>query len=292
MNKKRITPGLVVVILAIAALIVLPMTVVSTYPNEYKLIRQFGKVERIITEPGLSFKIPYLQNTMSIPKSTQIYDIPPSDVITKDKKTMVADCFVLWKVREPIRYLTTLNGQESAAEARINTIVYNSLKNVISSMPQSEVISGRDGELAQAIMDSIGSSMNEYGIVITAVETKSLDLPDDNKASVYERMISERNNIAASYTAEGNSEATKIRTETDTSIQIQLSEARAEAEKIEAEGEAEYMNILSKAYNDESKADFYVFVRALDAAKSTMKSGNKTLIIDRDSPLASIFYPE
>lgn len=290
MKKTEFITKLTLTIVVVLVFLIMPMSLVSTYPNEYKLVRQFGKIERIISEPGLSFKIPYIQSTMSIPKDLQIYDIPPSDVITKDKKTMVADCFVLWRVVDPIKYLTALNGQENAAEARINTIVYNSLKNVISSMPQSEVISGRDGALAQTIMNSIGTSMKEYGILITAVETKSLDLPDDNKASVYERMISERNNIAASYTAEGNSEATKIRTETDTTIQIQLSEARAEAERIEAEGEAEYMSILSDAYNDESKADFYVFVRALDAAKNTMNSKDKTLIIDKDSPLASIFY--
>lgn len=264
--------------------------VVSTYPDKYTLIKQFGKIVRIISEPGISFKIPGIQTKISIPKAMQIYDIAPSEVITKDKKTMVVDCFVLWKVEDPLQYVKSLNGNQSIAETRINTIVFNALKNVISSIPQSQVISGRDGELTGLIMDSIGNSPKEYGISISAVETKSLDLPDDNKASVYERMISERNNIAASFMAEGNSEATKIRTQTDTDIKIQLSEAQASAEQIIAEGEAEYMRILSDAYNDETKADFYNFVRALDAAKESITKGNNTIILDKTSPLVNIFY--
>lgn len=264
--------------------------VVSTYPDKYTLIKQFGKIVRIISEPGISFKIPGIQTKISIPKAMQIYDIAPSEVITKDKKTMVVDCFVLWKVEDPLQYVKSLNGNQSIAETRINTIVFNALKNVISSIPQSQVISGRDGELTGLIMDSIGNSPKEYGISISAVETKSLDLPDDNKASVYERMISERNNIAASFMAEGNSEATKIRTQTDTDIKIQLSEAQANAEQIIAEGEAEYMRILSDAYNDETKADFYNFVRALDAAKESITKGNNTIILDKTSPLVNIFY--
>ncbi len=280
-------------ILALVLLLFLGLSseiLVSTYQNQYTLIRQFGKIERIIETPGLSIKIPFVQSSMVIPKSIQLYDIAPSDVITRDKKTMVADCFVLWKVNDPLKYVRSLNGNENAAEARINTIVFNALKNVISSLNQSEVISGRDGELAEAIMNAIGTNTAEYGIEITAVETKSLDLPDDNKESVYERMVSERNNIAASYRAEGDSEATKIRTETDTQIQIRISEAKSEAERIRAEGEAEYMSILSGAYNDASKAEFYSFVRALDAAKLSMSGKEKIIVLDKDSPLTQIFY--
>ena len=122
------------------------------------------------------------------------------------------------------------------------------------------------------------------------METKSLDMPDDNKQAVYERMISERNNIAASYTAKGNSEAQKIRNNTDREVSVMRSEANRNAEILRAEGEAEYMRILSEAYNDESKAEFYNFVRSLDAAKASLKGGSKTLILDRTSPLVQIFY--
>lgn len=235
-------------------------------------------------------KIPFIQTTEKIENEVLLYDLAVSDVMTKDKKSMIADCFVLWKIEDPYKYTQTLSAQKSNAEFRIDTITYNSLKNVISSLSQEEVISGRDGELAKAIQDNIGDTLEQYGIKLLAVETKSLDLPDENKNAVYERMISERNNIAATYKAEGEEEAKEISNNTNAEIIVMQSEADAQAEEIIAKGEAEYMRILSEAYNDPEKADFYIFLRSLDAAKATMTGNNKTLIIDETSPIAQIFY--
>ncbi len=285
-RAKRLLP---LVLILLVAGILYSNAFVVTRPNEYTLVQQFGKIVDIKEDAGLSFKLPFVQNTKSLPKTVMLYDLPISDVITKDKKTMVADSFVLWKVSDPLTFVQTLNGNVSNAEARISTIVYNSMKNVISNLSQSDIISGRD-TLADAIVLNIGDGLEKYGVELVAVETKHLDLPDDNKQAVYERMISERNNIAASYQAEGESEATKIRSETDKTISIQVSKAKAQAEKIAAEGEAEYMRILSGAYDDASRADFYSFVRSLDAAKLSMSGENKTLILSPDSPLAQIFY--
>ena len=287
--KKRLSKLIPLFLVLIVAGVLYSNSFVVTKPNEYTMIQQFGKVVAVRDEPGLSFKVPFVQSAKTIPNTVLLYDLPISDVITKDKKTMVADSFVLWKVSDPLTFIQTLNGNVSNAEARISTIVYNSMKNVISNLSQTEIISGRD-TLAQSIFANIGDGLDKYGIELVAVETKRLDLPDDNKQAVYERMISERNNIAASYQAEGESEATKIRSETDKTISIQIAQAEAQAAKIEAEGEAEYMRILSEAYADESRADFYGFVRSLDAAKLSMSGDNKTLILTPDSPLAQIFY--
>ena len=263
---------------------------VVTYPDEYKMVKQFGEIVRVVDTPGVSFKIPVIQEADRLPKCKQIYDIPKSDVITRDKKTMIADAFVLWRISDPVKFTRYLNGQLAQAQSRISASVFSSLKSVISNMDQAAIIENRNGKLAQDIRDSIGNSLESYGIEILSVETKSLDMPDDNKQAVYERMISERNNIAASYTAKGNSEAQKIRNNTDREVSVMRSEANRNAEILLAEGEAEYMRILSEAYNDESKADFYNFVRSLDAAKESLRGGSKTLILDRTSPIAQIFY--
>ena len=286
MKKKGMIAGLA----AAAALVLLGSSLVVTYPNEYKLIRQFGEIVRVEENPGVSLKVPFIQNSSSIPKALQIYDIPQSDVITKDKKSMIADAFVLWKISDPVLFTRHLNGQVAQAQSRISASVFSSLKSVISNMDQAEIIENRNGKLAQDISNNIGNSLDGYGIKVLAVETKSLDMPDDNKQSVYERMISERNNIAASYTAQGNSSAQKIKNDTTEEVSVMKSKAKAEAEKIKAEGEAQYMQILSQAYNDESKADFYNFVRSLDAAKASLKNGNNTLLLDKSSPIAQIFY--
>ncbi len=288
MKKKLSLPAVFLILLVV--LFLLNASIVVTYPNEYTIIKQFGRIESIRQTPGLSFKIPFLQTAEKIQNEVLLYDLAVSDVMTKDKKSMIADCFVLWRIDDPYIYTQTLSAQKSNAEFRIDTIVYNSLKNVISSLSQEEVISGRDGELAKTIMENIGDALNQYGIALLAVETKSLDLPDENKSAVYERMISERNNIAATYQAEGQEEAKEISNNTTAEIIVMQSQANAQAAEIIAKGEAEYMRILSETYNDPEKADFYLFLRALDAAKVTMTGDNKTLIIDETSPIAQIFY--
>lgn len=276
-------------IAGLAVIIVLLGSVVVTNENEYKLIRQFGRVERIIDTAGVTLKLPFIQTADTLPKQILLYDLAASDVITMDKKTMLSDSYVLWRITDPLKFAQTLNSSVASAEGRIDTVVYNSVKNVISSMSQNEVISGRDGELSQAIMTNVGDSMAEYGIELLAVETKRLDLPADNKAAVYERMISERDKIAATYTAEGQAEAQKIRNTTDREIAISISDAKAQAAAITADGEAEYMRIMAEAYRDPQKADFYSYTRSLEAARASLKGDSNTLILPADSPIARIF---
>ena len=271
-----------------AAVVAVGASVTVTQQNEYKLIRQFGKVDRVISSSGISFKIPFIESTQSLPKETLLYDLAASDVITKDKKTMISDSYVLWKISDPLKFAQTLNSSVESGESRINTAVYNATKNAISSMSQDQVITSRDGELSDMVMEAIGTNMDQYGIELLKFETKQLDLPDDNKEAVYERMISERDNIAATYKAEGNSEAKVIRNKTDKEVAIQISDAKKQAEILEAEGEQEYMKILAQAYGEEDRSEFYSFVRSLDALKTSMKGEDKTVILSADSPIAQI----
>ena len=282
-KKIGILIGVSAVVVAVGA------SVTVTQQNEYKLIRQFGKVDRVISSSGISFKIPFIESTQSLPKETLLYDLAASDVITKDKKTMISDSYVLWKISDPLKFAQTLNSSVESGERRINTAVYNATKNAISSMSQDQVITSRDGELSDMVMEAIGTNMDQYGIELLKFETKQLDLPDDNKEAVYERMISERDNIAATYKAEGNSEAKVIRNKTDKEVAIQISDAKKQAEILEAEGEQEYMKILAQAYGEEDRSEFYSFVRSLDALKTSMKGEDKTVILSADSPIAQIF---
>ena len=282
-KKIGILIGVSAVVVAVGA------SVTVTQQNEYKLIRQFGKVDRVISSSGISFKIPFIESTQSLPKETLLYDLAASDVITKDKKTMISDSYVLWKISDPLKIAQTLNSSVESGERRINTAVYNATKNAISSMSQDQVFTSRDGELSDMVMEAIGTNMDQYGIELLKFETKQLDLPDDNKEAVYERMISERDNIAATYKAEGNSEAKVIRNKTDKEVAIQISDAKKQAEILEAEGEQEYMKILAQAYGEEDRSEFYSFVRSLDALKTSMKGEDKTVILSADSPIAQIF---
>ncbi len=290
MRKAKKLTGVFVIVLLIIGMVVLFSSIVITKENEYSVIKRFGKIERVRDEAGLSFKTPFVEEVYTIPKSIQFYDMIESDVITKDKKAMVANSYVLWKVVDPKLFAQTLTSSVTKAEGRIDTAVYNSIKNEISSLTQADVISGRDGTLNEAFMKNMEAPMKQYGIEIIAIENKHLDLPSDNKSAVFDRMISERAQMAATYIAEGEAAAQKIHNETDKEVAISVSNAKAEAAKITADGEAEYMRILSTAYSNESKSEFYTFVRSLEAAKASLAGENKTLILSPDSPIAQIFY--
>lgn len=289
MKKKVVIIPVVLIIFAI-----LLSSLVVTKPGEYRVIKQFGKIVRVEenngSSYGVSWKIPFIQSETVISSKMKLSDLPASDVMTSDKKSMISDCFVLWRIEDPVKFIQKLSGSVQNAESRISSNVYNSLKNVISSLTQEEVISGRDGELAELLTEKLGNNLESYGIKVEKIETKMLDLPDENKDAVYNRMISERNNIAASYTAQGEQQAQEIKNDTNEKVTVLLAQAEKQAATLVAEGEAEYMKILSEAYNDESKADFYAFVRQLDAVKATLKDGDNTIVLDKDSPIAELFY--
>lgn len=319
-----------IVIAAIAVLIVLSGSFYTTMENEYSVVKQFGKIVRTNDTAGLRVKMPFAQSVNYVPKALQVYDLPQSEVITSDKKTMIVDAYVLWNVTDAKAYTQTLNASASTAQGRIDVIVYNAIKTTISSMTQEELIASRDSSMkiettaddpddieikdiesqeldengnvikssdkeveviviSDLLEKCIGDQCDQYGIDISDVKIKVLDLPDENKDAVYNRMITERNNIAAAYKAQGESEAQIIRNTTDKEVSVMLSEAQAKADATVAEGEAEYMRILSEAYNDEGKADFYLFSLQLDTLKESVTNGNTTVFLDKNSPIAQIF---
>ena len=324
MKKNR---TLLVIIIAIAIFIFAGECCYTTYENEYSVVKQFGKIVATNNTAGLRFKTPFAQTVSYVPKAKQIYDLPASEVITSDKKTMLVDAYVLWDVTDAKAYTQTLNASTTTAQGRIDVIVYNAIKTTISSMTQEELIASRDTAfkivatestlddleindieseeldevevavpsdneiivISDVLLNTIGSQCDQYGIEITDVKIKVLDLPDENKDAVYTRMITERNNIAAAYKAQGESEAQIIRNTTDAEVSVMLSKAQAKADATIAEGEAEYMRILSEAYNDADKADFYRFSLQLDTLKNSVTNGNTTLFLDAHSPVAEIF---
>ena len=281
---------IIALILAVLLAAVLYNSLYTVQPKQYVAVRQFGRIVSVVDEPGLKVKVPFIQNIQRISAATILYDIPASDVITKDKKSMISDNYVLWHVTNPTLYIQTLNAVQARAEERIEAAVYNSLKKILSNMTQDEIIAARGERLTQLITDDANGDILVYGIEIIQSQIKALDLPEDNKAAVFTRMISERENIAAGYTAEGAAEAQKIRPETDRKVTVMTAEAEKEAAAILADGESEYMRILQEAYNTADKADFYNYTRSLDALKASLAGGNKTIMLDKDSELARILY--
>ncbi len=288
--QKNTVLKIVISVLVFIVLLILANGLFVVHQKEYVAVRQFGRIVDVKSEPGLYLKTPFVQSIQRVSAAINLYDVPPSDVITRDKKSMISDNYILWRVTEPKLYIQTLNAVDARAEERIEAAVYNSLKKIISGMSQDEIIAARGDKLNSMITDDANADIQVYGVELTQCQIKALDLPDDNKNAVYSRMISERENIAASYAAEGNSEAKKIRNDTDRKVTVMLANAEKSAAQLVGEGEAQYMQILQEAYNTPEKAEFYNFIRSLDALKNSMTGKEKTVILDKNSELAKLLY--
>ncbi len=285
--KKRI------IIIAVAALaLVLAMgSMFTVREDEYACTVRFEKIISTTDEAGLHFKLPFLDSVKYFSKATQLYDIPPSEVLTSDKQNMTVDCYILWSIEDPKLFYQTL-GSKSVAEQRLNALTYNELKTVMGTLAQADIINMEDGSKRNEIYENISTDVdalaNTYGIQVEDVKIKQFDLPESNLNAVYGRMISERNQMAEKYTADGNYEASIIRNDVDKQVDIIVSDAEAAAAKLEAEGEAEYMRLLAEAYDTNDKKDFYEFTLALQALKSSLNGDEKTVILDANSELAKI----
>ena len=285
------TYKIVIRLIAILAIFLVSNMMYVLEPNESALVKQFGRVVSEQSSPGVYFKVPFIQTVTYTNMAEHLYDLEASDVITSDKKTMIADCYAIWRVTDPLKFYQSLASSSKTAESRIDVAVYNAMKNVISSTPQTEVINGKDGSLNATILENV-NGIDSYGINVNDVEVKLLDLPEDNKQSVYDRMISERNVISARYTAEGQQQAKEITNDVESTVRVMLSDANTRAAELEAEGDAEYYQILAEAYNSSEDArSFYEFIIGLNALKNSLAEGG-TIVIDENNPLYSVIQNE
>ena len=285
--KKGITIAVVIALVLILGL----SSVFTVRENQYACTVRFSKIIATTEEAGLHVKIPFLDSVIYFPKTTMFYDIAPSEVLTSDKQNMTVDCYVLWEITDPLQFYRSL-GTTQKAEERLDAITYTALKNAMGKLAQADVINMNDGAERNEIYDGIATTVNDqaqtYGIHVEDVKIKQFDLPESNLNAVYSRMISERNQMAEKYTADGNYEASIIRNEVDKQVNIIVSNAQAESAKLEAEGEAEYMRLLAAAYDTADKKDFYEFTLALDALKKSLTGTENTVILDENSALAQI----
>jgi len=283
--------GILAVVIALLLVIGISASVYTVREDQYACTFRFSEIVNTTEEPGLHFKVPFMDTVKYFSKATQFYDIPPSEVLTSDKQNMTVDCYILWQISDPQQFYRAL-GTTAKAEERLNAITYNALKTAMGTLAQADIINMNDGaernDIYEGIAATVDSQAVAYGIHVEDVKIKQFDLPESNLNAVYSRMISERNQMAEKYTADGNYEASIIRNEVDKQVNIIVSNAEAEAAKLEAEGEAEYMRMLAEAYNTPAKKEFYEFTLALEALKQSLNGDEKTIILNEDSALAQI----
>lgn len=282
---KKILIGLSIVI--VIGIFVLLNSFYTVAENEYAVTFRFSKIENTVSEAGLKFKVPFVDDVIKYPKTAMIYDITPTEAITVDKKTMIVDSYIIWEISDPKSFYQKL-GSISAAQDRLEAFSYNAILNLMGTLSQNDIINTEQASDRNDIYNIIATSVKKeaeyYGIKVRDVKIKRFDLPDDNEQAVYERMISERNQMAEKALADGRLEAEKIRNEVDKEVGIIKSDAQAEAARIKAEGEKQYMEELAKAFDTKDKQDFYKFILALDALRASVGEKDK-VIIGADTPL-------
>lgn len=253
--------------------------------NKYIVVRQFGEIVKIQDQPGLNFKLPFVQTIAELPKNTLIYDVPPAEINTLDKKRIMVDYFSLWRVTDPKQMIESLRTL-SAAESRLGDIVYSSIRTELGKMNYGDIINDTKDSRG-GLDDIVNEQVNEIlarnlsGIELVDIKMKRADLPASNEESVYQRMISERESTAQQYLSQGDAEALKIVAETDRQVAEMLSKAEADAMTIEAEGEKEAARIYNLSYSKDS--EFFNMYRSLESYKTTI-NGETIMILPLESP--------
>ncbi len=284
MNKKGIIgiAGLIVVVL------LLSNSLFIVNEGEYKVVLQFGEAKKIHQDPGIKMKIPFIETVTSLPKYQQVYESNPTPILTKDKKPINVDNYTVWRIKEPQKFLQSLR-TVTAAQGRIGDAVYNTVRRKLSEVEYGNIISENTarGNLNDDITREVSemSERQNYGIEIVDVRIKRTDLPEENKDSVYNRMISDRQSIAAGYLSEGDEESRKITSNADRQARELIAKAESDAKKIIAEGEQEAARIYNDAYGKD--ANFYKLYRTLESYVTTIQ-GETVIMLPIDSPYTQV----
>jgi len=282
---KKIGTWITLGIIAILVIVFLSTSLVILDETQQGAIVRFGDIKKIITEPGIYFKTPFVDNVLKFEKRIMLYDIDTERVITQDKKTIVVDTYSIWRISNPQTFIESMRTINNAL-TRIDDVVYSHVRDVIAKYAFEEILSKKRLELLEEIKVRSEESLKTYGINIVDVRVKRTDLPDDNRKAVYERMNAERYSIAAQIRAEGEKEGQKIRAEADKEKEIILSQANRDAKIIMGTADASALNIYADAYNKDS--DFYELQRLTTIYKESLN--NSVISIPLDSPLMRYFY--
>jgi membrane protease subunit HflC len=246
---------------------------------EQAVLLQFGRPIRTIIEPGLNFKIPFIQKVEYFERRLLVYDASPRELITRDKQQLVVDNYSRWKITDPLKFyqtVVTING----AQSRLDDIIYSNLREAMGRMTLRDIVSGdREGAMKRVTEES-NEKAAAYGVEIIDVRIKRADLPEKNEQTVFSRMKTERERQAKMFRAEGDEEARKIRSTAEKTRMILLAEANREAEIIRGEAEAGATKVYAAAY--EKNSEFYAYMRTLEAYRRTL-SNKTTMILDPSS---------
>ncbi|MCM3663732.1 protease modulator HflC [Mesobacillus subterraneus] len=278
--------GLFLIIL-ITLLIFIFTNVFIVKQGEYKVIRQFGEVVRIVKEPGLNYKMPFIQSVTTLPKYQLTYDVTQAEINTKDKKRILIDNYAIWRIEDPKKMISNARTLEGA-ESRMEEFIYSVVRSELGQLDYDEIINDEKSSRG-SLNDRVTEKVNEllaggnYGVVVTDVRMKRTDLPAENEMSVFTRMISERESKAQEYLSMGDAEKNRVVAQTDREVQEIIAKATADAETIRGEGEGEAAKVYNQSFSKDP--EFYTMFRTLESYKKTI-NGETVIVLPSDSPYA------
>ncbi|RIW29717.1 protease modulator HflC [Bacillus salacetis] len=286
---RKYTKVGIFLISVIAVLLLVLLNVFIVKEGEYRVVRQFGEVVRIEEEPGLNYKIPFIQTVSTLPKYQMTYDVSEAEINTKDKKRMLIDNYAVWRIEDPIKMISNARNVINA-ETRMEEFIYSVVRAELGKLNYAEVINDEKsarGSLNDRVTERVNELLDKgnYGIAVTDIRMKRTDLPEANENSVYTRMISEREKTAQEYLSKGDAQKQRIMADTDREVTELLAKAKADANVIRAEGES----AAAKVYNESFSKDpeFYQLFRTLESYKKTV-DGETVLVLPSDSPYAKL----
>jgi modulator of FtsH protease HflC len=276
-------------ILLLTLLVLLATNLFVVKEGEFRVVRQFGEVVRIESEPGLSYKIPFIQSVTSLPKYQMTYNVSQAEINTKDKKRILIDNYSIWRIEDPKKMISNARTLE-AAESRMEEFIYSVIRTELGQLNYDEIINDEKssrGSLNDRVTEMVNDLLanDNYGITVTDVRMKRTDLPEENEKSVFTRMISERHSTAQEYLSRGDADKNRIEAQTDREVNEILAKAKAEAELIRGDGEGQAAKIYNDAFSKD--AEFYSLFRTLESYKQTI-NGDTVIVLPSDSPYARL----
>jgi len=283
----KITMIVIGVFIGIAILIILFTSMFILDQTKQAVVLRFGKIVKVVKEPGLHFKQPFVDNVVKFEKRILIYDIEPEKIIAADKKTLIVDTYTLWKIKDPRKFMESFKSVKLALP-RIDDIVYSHIRDVFAKGTFEEIVSEKREEFLRKVTELCRKDLDEFGVEIIDVRIKHADLPPENTQAVYNRMKEERYSIAAQIRAEGQKESQKIKAEAEKKVKIILAKAYSEAEKIKGTGEASAVSVYAKSFSKDP--DFYEFWRTMEVYRNSLKDA--VLIVGEDAEILKFMIKE
>jgi modulator of FtsH protease HflC len=278
--------GGVIAAAVLVALIVLYGSVFTVYQTDQVIVVRLGQPIRVVTEPGLNFKVPLLESVISVEKRIVDLENPAQEVITSDQKRLVVDAFARYRINDALKFYQTIGAIEGA-NARLSTLLNSALRRVLGEASTTDVVRDKRAQLMSQVRTQLENEAQSFGVAVVDVRIRRADLPEQNSQAVYQRMQTERQREAAEFRAEGSQRSQEIHAKADRDVTVLIAEAQSKGEQTRGEGDAERNRIYAEAYGRDP--DFFTFYRSMQAYESGLRSNDTRMVLKPDSDFFRYF---